>query len=254
MKVFKKYIIFPIISLSLLGVAFLYNLLFALIAEVDPILHYSILFYFLPLIIGMLFVHFGIKNKSNLFIYIGHILNIVCSLIITIKIERLLFALVSDLPGVSLLFCCIWPLLLLGTSLTVMGFAKTVNFEKEHRIILLVSFFGLVLNALIVLIVIIIFAVRFEEVFVFFSFLPVILVFLSLISVAALPAYTTDMANLVEKSSAKSFFENLFNRTKFGKKKNTKTKEEEKIKEDVEEHLDEETTSEEKIIDVDVKN
>ena len=124
MKIFKNYLVYPFVSAGLLALAFLYNIIFALSVSADPVLSYGILFYFLPLLIGMYLVHYGIKNNNRIIIYIGHIFNIISSLFITIKIERIVFAWMSDFPGIILLIFSIWPLLLLLISLTIKAFCK----------------------------------------------------------------------------------------------------------------------------------
>ena len=232
MKIFKNYLVYPFVSAGLLALAFLYNIIFALSVSADPVLSYGILFYFLPLLIGMYLVHYGIKNSHRIIIYIGHILNIISSLFITIKIERLVFAWMSDFPGIILLFFSIWPLLLLLISLTIKAFVKTIEFEKQHKIILLISFIGLVANALLVLVLLIVLAVMFDEALVFFALLPVFFVFTSLISVTALPLYTKEVA-VINESFSPSLFEEVIKKAKHVKNKNKPSNPEKTNDEDV---------------------
>lgn len=231
MKIFKNYLVFPFISAGLLAVAFIYNIVFALIISADPALPYNILFYFFPLLIGMFLVYFGVKNNRRPIIYIGHMVNIICSLLLNIKIEEAIFAWTSDFPGIILLVFSIWPLILLAISLTLMAFVKTIDFVKKHRIIILISFFGLAINALAVLILMIIFAVQFSQASVFFAYVPTLLIFISLISVGALPSYTLEMATF-ESSDHSSFVEDVIKKAKQTKRKK-ESKKEEKVEEEI---------------------
>lgn len=233
MKLDKKYVAFPFVTMGILLFTFLYNLVFALFAEVDPVLGYEPLFYFLPLIVGSFFVYFGIKENNNLIIYIGHIISILCSLILSAYIERWNFAFISSYPGIILLIFLIWPLIALLISLSLGAFSKTYHTKKIHYIVLLGNMIGASLSALLVLTTLIVFSVRYSSAFFFFASLPLIFVFVVIALVAAFPYFTKDQLVMNVSSQSEDFFNKLKKSAMFMKNKKEHKTKEEQSKDDV---------------------
>lgn len=219
MKLNKKYVAFPFITTGILLFTFLYNLIFALFADTDPILSYEPLFYFLPLIVGSFFVYFGMKKERNLIIYLGHVVSIICSLILTAYIERWNFAFISSYPGIVLLIFLIWPLIMLLISLSLGAFYKTYNSKKIHYVVLIGNIVSVSLSVLLVLTILIVISVKLSSALFFFATLPMFFIFLVIVLVTLFPYFTRE--NLVVNVSPESddFFDKLKKSAMFMKNK-----------------------------------
>ena len=128
MKNHKVLSIISFVGLGLIGLIFLYNFIFALAADIDPVLPMEAMVVTLPLAIGLLLVPYAVKTENRQLIYIGNMISVISSLVFVYQTGRLCLAGLSGTLNVALLISMIWPLVMLATSLTMMAYYKKADF------------------------------------------------------------------------------------------------------------------------------
>ncbi|MDD4303857.1 MAG: hypothetical protein PHE91_04875, partial [Bacilli bacterium] len=71
MKNHKVLSIIAFVGLGILGLVFLYNFIFALAADIDPVLPMEAMVFALPIAVGLLLVPYAVKSQNRKLIYIG---------------------------------------------------------------------------------------------------------------------------------------------------------------------------------------
>ena len=77
MKNHKVLSIISFVGLGLIGLIFLYNFIFALAADIDPVLPMEAMVVTLPLAIGLLLVPYAVKTENRQLIYIGYMISVI---------------------------------------------------------------------------------------------------------------------------------------------------------------------------------
>ncbi|MFA5222903.1 MAG: hypothetical protein WC160_00400 [Bacilli bacterium] len=198
MKNHKVLSIISFVGLGLIGLIFLYNFIFALAADIDPVLPMEAMVVTLPLAIGLLLVPYAVKTENRQLIYIGNMISVISSLVFVYQTGRLCLAGLSGTLNVALLISMIWPLVMLATSLTMMAYYKKADFRPIHNIVLLVAFGGIALSVLITFITILVFAIVNRNGFVFGALLPTLIVYLAIAPVVFMAFALKDEARLVK--------------------------------------------------------
>lgn len=198
LKNYKTLSLVSYIGIGVFGFVFLYNILYALIADVDPVIPAQGMIFALPLVVGLFLVPFGFRHENRGLIYLGQMMAIVSGAILVFQIGRLCYGLVSDIPNVAYLLTITWPLLLLATSLTLMAFYKKADFRPIHNIVVLVALGGLALSVLITLVIIIVWAVQFRNGLLVVALLPTFFVFLGLAPILLFSFVLKDEARIAK--------------------------------------------------------
>lgn len=198
MKNHKVLSIIAFVGLGILGLVFLYNFIFALAADIDPVLPMEAMVFALPIAVGLLLVPYAVKSQNRKLIYIGNMINVVFSLAFVYQTARLCLAGLSGTLNVALLISMIWPLLALGTSLTMMAFYKKADFKPIHNVTLFVAFGGIILSFLITFVSILVFAIVNRSGFAFGALFPTLFVMLAVAPVVFMAFALKDEARLVK--------------------------------------------------------
>lgn len=198
MKNHKVLLTVGFIGLGLLGLVFLYNLIFALAANIDPVLPVEAMVFALPIAVGLLLVPYAFKTGNRKLIYIANMINIASSLAFVFQTARYCLAGLSGSLTVALLISMVWPLMALATSLTMMAFLKKADFKPIHNIALIVSFIGIIVSILITALTMLVVSIRNNNGLVFGALLPTLFVFLSVAPVVFMVFALKDESRLVQ--------------------------------------------------------
>lgn len=197
MKNYKTLSLLSIFGTALFVLSFIYNIIFALATGSAPCIPYEATFMFLPIIIGMFLVPYGLKNNNRMLIYLGNIISASAALLMVVSINDLVLGPLS-VASIAFLVALIWPFVLLIGSLSLMAFYKKADFRPIHNIVTLVALGGVGLGILFSLIIPIIFAIQFSSFLIFVSFLPVFFATVGLIPIAAMAFFLKDEARIVK--------------------------------------------------------
>lgn len=181
MKNHKLLSLVSIIGMGVLGLSFVYNIIFALAAGIAPAITLNIAIFFLPIIIALFLVPYGLKKESRKTIYIGNMMGVVSASVLSYQLARLCF---TDTIGLVILLTTICPLLALAGSLTMMAYSKKADFTPVHNIVTLVALGGVVASLLTNLIFSIVISVRFSSGIPFGSYVSIGMAFLAMAPVA----------------------------------------------------------------------
>jgi len=202
MKNHKALLTVGFVGLGLLGFVFLYDLIFAIAANMNPAIPMEAMVFALPLAVGLLLVPYAVKSENRKLIYIGNMINIASSLAFVYQTASLCLAGISGALAIALLISMIWPLLALATSLTMMAFIKKADFKRIHNIVLMVSLIGVLVSILITALTITIFSINMNPLLngalIFGSLLPTIFVFMSVAPAVFMAFALKDKARLVK--------------------------------------------------------
>lgn len=202
MKNHKALLTVGFVGLGLLGFVFLYDLIFAIAANMNPAIPMEAMVFALPLAVGLLLVPYAVKSENRKLIYIGNMINIASSLAFVYQTASLCLAGISGALAIALLISMIWPLLALATSLTMMAFIKKADFKRIHNIVLMVSLIGVLVSILITALTITIFSINMNPILngalIFGSLLPTIFVFMSVAPAVFMAFALKDKARLVK--------------------------------------------------------
>jgi hypothetical protein len=198
MKNHKALLTVGFVGLGLLGFVFLYDLIFAIAANMNPAIPMEAMVFALPLAVGLLLVPYAVKSENRKLIYIGNMINIASSLAFVYQTASLCLAGISGALAIALLISMIWPLLALATSLTMMAFIKKADFKRIHNIVLMVSLIGVLVSILITALTITIFSINMNGALIFGSLLPTIFVFMSVAPAVFMAFALKDKARLVK--------------------------------------------------------
>lgn len=198
MKNHKALLTVGFVGLGLLGFVFLYDLIFALAANMNPAIPMEAMVFALPLAVGLLLVPYAVKSENRKLIYIGNMINIASSLAFVYQTASLCLAGISGALAVALLISMVWPLLALATSLTMMAFIKKADFKRIHNIVVIVSLIGVLVSILITALTITIFSINMNRALEFGSLLPTIFVFMSVAPAVFMAFALKDNARLVK--------------------------------------------------------
>ena len=206
MKNHKALLTVGFVGLGLLGFVFLYDLIFAIAANMNPAIPMEAMVFALPLAVGLLLVPYAVKSENRKLIYIGNMINIASSLAFVYQTASLCLAGISGALAIALLISMIWPLLALATSLTMMAFIKKADFKRIHNIVLMVSLIGVLVSILITALTITIFSINMNMdpllnvngALIFGSLLPTIFVFMSVAPAVFMAFALKDKARLVK--------------------------------------------------------
>lgn len=198
MKNHKALLTVGFVGLGLLGFVFLYDLIFALAANMNPAIPMEAMVFALPLAVGLLLVPYAVKSENRKLIYIGNMINIASSLAFVYQTASLCLAGISGALAVALLISMVWPLLALATSLTMMAFIKKADFKRIHNIVVIVSLIGVLVSILITALTITIFSINMNRALEFGSLLPTIFVFISVAPAVFMAFALKDNARLVK--------------------------------------------------------
>ena len=198
MKNHKALLTVGFVGLGLLGFVFLYDLIFAIAANMNPAIPMEAMVFALPLAVGLLLVPYAVKSENRKLIYIGNMINIASSLAFVYQTASLCLAGISGALAIALLISMIWPLLALATSLTMMAFIKKADFKRIHNIVLMVSLIGVLVSILITALTITIFSINMNDALIFGSLLPTIFVFMSVAPAVFMAFDLKDKARLVK--------------------------------------------------------
>lgn len=197
MKDHKVLSVVSFVGFGLLGFIFLYNLIFALAAKIDPVIPMEAMVFALPMAVGFGLVPYGAKIQNRQLIYIGNMIGVVSALVFVYQTASLCLVNLGGALTVALLITMIWPLLVLATSLTMMAFLKKADFRPFHNLIILATFVGILLSFVITFISILVFAIVNKNGVAFWALLPTLFVFLSIVPVAFMAFALKDEARLV---------------------------------------------------------
>lgn len=202
MKNHKALLTVGFVGLGLLGFVFLYDLIFALAANMNPAIPMEAMVFALPLAVGLLLVPYAVKSENRKLIYIGNMINIASSLAFVYQTASLCLAGISGALAIALLISMVWPLLALATSLTMMAFIKKADFKRIHNIVVIVSLIGVLVSILITALTITIFSINMNPLLngalIFGSLLPTIFVFMSVAPAVFMAFALKDNARLVK--------------------------------------------------------
>ncbi|MFA5481559.1 MAG: hypothetical protein WC282_04185 [Bacilli bacterium] len=197
MKNYKLMFIFSLVGSAILALAYLYNLIFALASDISPVIPSETFIFILPLMIGMVLVPYALKTENKILIYIGQMISVGSAAILVFQLGRLVFDMVNGVPSIVFLLTLVWPLLLLGASLTIMAFVKKSDFRPFHNVITLVVLAGIALSVLIDLVILIVWGVQYGA-FTFGCLVPTFLIFVALAVVGLSAIVLKDEARLVK--------------------------------------------------------
>lgn len=186
------------LGIAVLAFGFLYNFIYALAADIDPVIPAEAMIFALPMAVGLFLVPYGLKGENRLLIYVGNVISVVSAMLLVFQTGRLCFDGVSGIPNVAFLLTMVWPLLMLLASLTMMAFYKKVDFRPIHNIVTLVGLGGVALSALVTLLIMIIWSVQFSSFLVFLSLFPTLLNFVAIAPVVLLAFLLKNEARLVK--------------------------------------------------------
>ncbi|NCA97256.1 MAG: hypothetical protein EOM77_03640 [Bacteroidia bacterium] len=195
MKKYKLLSIVSFVGIGILGAAFVYNIVFALGVGIAPFLPVNVIIFFLPLIVGLFLVPYGLKSGNRQLIYIGNMVGLVSGAALSYQIARLCF---TTTPGLLISAFSVWTLLVLAGSLTMMAYSKKADFRPIHDILSLIPLAGIGASLLTTLIVQIVLSIRFASGIPFGNYVSVGLAFVALAPVAFFVFVLRDEARLVK--------------------------------------------------------
>jgi len=195
MKNHKLLSLVSIIGMGVLGLSFVYNIIFALAAGIAPAITLNIAIFFLPIIIALFLVPYGLKKESRKTIYIGNMIGVVSASILSYQLARLCF---TDTIGLVILLTTICPLLALAGSLTMMAYSKKADFTPVHNIVTIVALGGVIASLLTNLIFSIVISVRLSTGLPFGSYVSIGMAFLAMAPVVLFAFALKDEARLVK--------------------------------------------------------
>lgn len=195
MKTYKLLSIVSFIGIGILGVAFLYNIIFGLATQTAPFLPVNVVIFFLPLIAGLFLVPYGLKSGNRQLIYIGNMIGLVASAALSYQIARLCF---NTTPGLIITAVSVWTLIVLAGSLTMMAYSKKADFRPIHDILSLVALGGVGASILTTFIVQLVLSIRFASGVPFLSYVSVALSFVAIAPAVFFVFVLRDEARLVK--------------------------------------------------------
>jgi len=198
MKNQKLLSLISFIGVGILGLSFLFNLVYYLsIGAAATILPYGISFILLPIAMGMLLVPYGLKSDNRMLIYLGQVISAGSVLIMVVLINQFVIGALSPISLATLL-AYIWPLALYIASLSAMAFVKKIDLRPIHRIVTLVLLGGFGIGITITLLVQIIASITLLSAFPFINLLPLLLSAIGIVPIALFAFALEDEARLVK--------------------------------------------------------
>lgn len=195
MKTYKLLSIVSFVGIGILGVAFLYNIIFGLATQTAPFLPVNVVIFFLPLIAGLFLVPYGLKSGNRQLIYIGNMIGLVASAALSYQIARLCF---NTTPGLIITAVSVWTLIVLAGSLTMMAYSKKADFRPIHDILSLVALGGVGASILTTFIVQLVLSIRSASSIPFGAYVSVAFSFIAIAPVVFFVFVLRDEARLVK--------------------------------------------------------
>ena len=195
MKNHKTLSLISFIGMGILGLAFVYNIIFAMASGLAAALTVNIAVFFLPIIIALFLVPYGLKKESKQLIYIGNMIGVVSAGVLSYQLARLCF---TSTPGLIIVLTTVWPFLLLAGSLTMMAYSKKADFKPIHTILSIVALGGAIASVLTNTIYSLVISIQVSSGLPFGDYVSIGLTFLALAPVAFFAFALKDEARLVK--------------------------------------------------------
>jgi len=195
MKNHKTLLLISFIGMGILGLTFVYNIIFALATNRAPAITVNIAIFFLPMLIALFLVPYGLKKESRQLIYVGNMLGVVSAGLLSYQLARLCF---TTTPGLIILLTTVWSLILLAGSLTMMAYSKKADFTPIHIILTIVALVGVAASVITNLTFSLVNSIRISSGIPFGNYVSIGLAFLAIAPIVFFTFTLKDEARLVK--------------------------------------------------------